>query len=89
MIYLSEINLSMLARFQEGEVILMSREEILEAADQLCRLLKYEFIFVPVSDIASLLKPYKLETGLILSCFPHFQLYKSNSKTRPIKGAAH
>ena len=49
-IYLSEINLSMLESFQEGDVILMSREEILEVTEQLCRLLKYEFIFVPVSD---------------------------------------
>ena len=48
-IYLSEINMSTLDNFQEGEVILMSREEILEVAEQLCHLLKYEFIFVPVS----------------------------------------
>ena len=41
--------MSTLDNFQEGEVILMSREEILEVAEQLCHLLKYEFIFVPVS----------------------------------------
>ena len=51
-IYLSEINLSTLDNFQEGEVILMSREEILEVAEQLCHLLKYEFIFVPVSTMS-------------------------------------
>ena len=49
-IYLSEINLSMLDSFIEGEITLMSREEILDVAEQLCRLLKYEFIFVPVSS---------------------------------------
>lgn len=46
-IYLSEISLSSLERFREGEVILMSREEILEVAAQLCHLLKYDFLFIP------------------------------------------
>lgn len=47
-IYLSDINLSTLrVATTPGEIILMSREEILETAVDLCTLLKHDFIPVP------------------------------------------
>ena len=48
-IYLSDINISTLESSCDGEVILMTKEEIIEVAEELCKILKYEFIFVPVS----------------------------------------
>jgi hypothetical protein len=47
-IYLSDISLTTLETSTPGEIILMSREEILETAVQLSTLLKHEFIAVPV-----------------------------------------
>ncbi|XP_052226003.1 glycerol-3-phosphate acyltransferase 1, mitochondrial-like [Dreissena polymorpha] len=44
---LCDINMSTLASSVPGEAILMTREEILQTAQQLCDLLRYEFIFVP------------------------------------------
>lgn len=46
-IYLSDISMSTLNISTSGEVILMSREEIVETAVQLANLLKHEFITVP------------------------------------------
>ncbi|XP_045189642.2 glycerol-3-phosphate acyltransferase 1, mitochondrial-like [Mercenaria mercenaria] len=46
-IYLSDISLSTLGTSTPGEIILMSRDEILETAVQLSNLLKHEFISVP------------------------------------------